>query len=250
MKSVCLLFACILFSAKLFATAQAPDYLIIDTDTIAIHSNPLEEYLKDHPLPTPANGIVSMSTANWRGYVAYFKFEGDKLVVENIYRGYYDDAADKYIRESIYKEAFGETKNFPCDFYSGLLICPYGKLLNYIHMRYASTYEYYKLFEIKNGIKVKSKDFLADEFATFKREYYKYFKTTEEYKEQVRTMREVIADSDKRRAELFPKSEDGPKENEYLKEKEAAYKAEKDLDVFMFLMIDDYIKTIDIPNKQ
>jgi hypothetical protein len=71
-------------SIKLFATAQVPDYLIIEKDTLMIQSNPLEGYFKEHPIP--ANLITTMSTANWRGYIAYFKFLNGKLVVENIYK--------------------------------------------------------------------------------------------------------------------------------------------------------------------
>jgi hypothetical protein len=253
MRRLFLLFACFIFSVKLFATAQVPDYLIIDNDTIRIHSNPLEQYFEKHPLPIPANGIVSASTGNWRGYVAFFKFHDNKLVVENIYKEQHQNETGKYEYKliSIYKDVFGEAQNFPCDFYTGLLICPYGKMLNYVHMGYGSTFEYYKLFEIKDGIKIKAKDFLADEYNKFKLDYFKYYKTTQAYKDEYAKMKEVMSDVDKN----MPVFEDDEpkskrKENKYLKQKEAEFNLEKELDSFMFFTLDNYMNTIDIPNKQ
>ena len=102
-----------LVSTKSFATAQVPDYLIIGVDTLRIQSNPLEEYFKTNPIPE--NLITSISTANWRGYIAYFKFLDNKLVVENIYKKDYKDGNNgesDYFLTSIYKDIFGLKANF------------------------------------------------------------------------------------------------------------------------------------------
>lgn len=256
MKKLFFLFTYVFFSVKLFATAQAPDYLIIDKDTLRIHSNPLEQYFIEHPLPR--NLITTMSTGNWRGYIAYFKFVDNKLVVENIYKEHYQRTKNgerDYSLISIYKDVFGEIQNFPCDFYTGLLICPYGEIVQYVHMGYSSQYEFYKLYEIKSGIKTKSKDLAGEAFSQFKIDYYQYFKTTEEYQEKAKEFRkmmvEVDMDLNRDLSELEEKkSKKAPKENKYLKQKEAEFKADKEVDSFMFLFLDDYIKTIDIPNKQ
>jgi hypothetical protein len=90
MKFLKLFFAfIILVSVKSFATAQVPDYLIIDKDTLQIQSNPLEKYFETNPFPQ--NLMHSVSSANWRGYIAYFKFLDGKLVVENIYKEDYKE---------------------------------------------------------------------------------------------------------------------------------------------------------------
>jgi hypothetical protein len=256
MKKLFFLFVCVFFSVKGFATAQAPDYLIIDKDTLKIHSNPLEQYFIKNPLPQ--NLITTMSSGNWRGYIAYFKFVDNKLVVENIYKENYqrtEKGERDYSLISIYKAVFGEVQNFPCDFYTGLLICPYGEIVEYVHMGYSSQYENYKLFEIKSGLKSKSKDLTGEAFNQFKLDYYHYFKTTEAYKEKAIEFRKMMIEVDMDLTKPFMEMEEknkkrAPKENKYLKQKEAEFRADKELDSFMFLFLDDYIKTIDIPNKQ
>ncbi|MRX67872.1 hypothetical protein SAMN06265349_105249 [Flavobacterium resistens] len=250
MKLYRLFFVFLLFSFKSFATAQVPDYLIVDKDTLMIQSNPLEDYFKEHPMPKSLNR--SISTANWRGYVAYFKFLNGKLVVENIYKEDYSENEKgdlKYLLTSIYKEIFGDRKNFECNFYSGLLICPSGKMLEYVHMGYSSVYENYDLIEIKNGVNIKSKKFTGKEFQKFKMDYFKYFKQTDEYKLKAKEFKEMMAENN------FPNSsfvEGNPgigKENQALKKREAEFRAEKQVDSFMYVYLSDYIKTIEIPTN-
>jgi len=238
-----------LVSTKSFATGQAPDYLIIDKDTLFIQSNPLEEYFKDHPIPD--NLITNLSSANWRGYVAYFKFVAGKLVVENIYKKDFKENSDgktEYVRTSIYKDLFGTNTNFPCDFYSGLLICPSGDLIEYVHMGYSSVYQNYNLIEIKNGINIKSKKFTAEEFQKFKRDYFNYFKQTEEYKTKVKDFKEMGMGADLSNGSFLIENPGIGKVNQSLKKKEAEFKADKLIESFMFVYLSDYMKTIEIPN--
>ncbi len=246
-----------LFSVKVFATAQVPDYLIINKDTLKIHSNPLEEYFKVNPFPE--NLITMRSSGNWRGYVAFFKLIDNRLVVENIYKENHDvneGEKYKYVLKSIYKDVFGDKKYFPCDYYSGLLVCPYGEMLQYVHMGYSSLYENYKLFEIKSGINVKSKELSGKGFQDFKIDYYKYFKTTREYKIKSDEFKKMMIEINKDIEKSYFDNEDSSqkeklkKENIFLKQKEAEFKLDKEVDSFMFLFLDDYIKTIDIPKKE
>ena len=70
----------IIFSLnKISATAQAPDYLIIEKDTLKLHCNPLETYFEKNPLPD--NTFTTISTGLWRGYIAYFKIKNNKLIL-------------------------------------------------------------------------------------------------------------------------------------------------------------------------
>jgi hypothetical protein len=240
-----------LLSAKSFATAQAPDYLIIDNDTLKIQSNPLEKYFEIHPFPQ--NLTHSVSSGNWRGYIAYFKFLDGKLVVENIYKEDYKENSKgetDFFLTSIYKDVFGTKSNFECDFYSGLLICPSGNIVEYIHMGYSSIYENYNIIEIKNGINIKSKKFTASEFQKFKIDYFKYYKRTEEYKLKVKEFKDEtdggigVSDS------VFLIENPGlGRENKSLKKKEAEFRADKEIDSFMFAFLSDYMKTIEIPTN-
>ncbi|KAF2510832.1 hypothetical protein EYY60_10015 [Flavobacterium zhairuonense] len=240
----------LLLSFKSFATAQVPDYLIVGKDTLRIQSNPLEGYLKDHPIPE--NLITSVSSANWRGYIAYFKFLNGKLVVENIYKEDYvekENGNSSFSLVSIYKEIFGKQKNFECNFYSGLLICPSGKMLQYVHMGYSSLYENYDLIEIKDGVNVKSKKFTAEEFQKFRKDYFRYFKSTEEYKIRFNEFKEMGFSPEYSNSSFLIVNPGTGRENESLKKKEAEFKVGKQIDSFMFAFFNDYIKTIEIPTK-
>lgn len=250
MKFLKVLFAFIfLLSFKSFATSQVPDYLIIKEDTLAIQSNPLEGYFKDHPIPGKLR--TSISSANWRGYIAYFKFLDGKLVVENIYKEIYKENSNSkadYLLTSIYKDVFGTNSNFECNYYSGLLICPSGKILQYVHMGYSSIYESYNLIEIKKGVNLKSKKLNAEEFYKFKRDYFKYFKRTEEYKIKAKDFKETIQ-SDLSNGLYLSENPGIGRKNESLKAKEAEFKADKQVDSFMFAFLNDYMKTIEIPTN-
>jgi hypothetical protein len=239
----------LLLSLKSFATAQVPDYLIVGKDTLFIQSNPLEEYFKKHPIQE--NLIKNISSANWRGYIAYFKFLDGKLVVENIYKEDYvenKNGKTDYILTSIYKDIFGRTSNFQCDFYSGLLICPSGSMINYVHMGYSSVYDHYNLIEVKNGMNIKSKEMTGEEFQKFRRDYFKYYKRTEEYKLMAKEFKEMTVQSSNNGSFLIGNPGIG-RENESLKKKEAEFNAEKQVDSFMFAFLSDYMKTIEIPTN-
>lgn len=236
-------------STRLFATGQVPDYLIIEKDTLFIQSNPLEEYFKNHPIPD--NLITNLSSANWRGYVAYFKFVNGKLVVENIYKeDFKEDRNGKteFIKTSIYKDIFGKKINFPCNFYSGLLICPSGDIVEYVHMGYSSLYQNYNLIEIKNGNTIKSKKFTAEEFQKFKKDYFNYYKKSEEYKAKVKEFKDMGQESEYPGSSLRVVHPGIGRENKSLTKKEAEFKADKFIESFMFIYLNDYMKTIEVPN--
>lgn len=250
MKFLRVLLGIIFFgSTKLFATGQVPDYLIIEKDTLFIQSNPLEEYFKDHPIPD--NLVTNLSSANWRGYVAYFKFVAGKLVVEDIYKeDFKEDSNGKtqFIKTSIYKDIFGSRANFSCDFYSGLLICPSGDIVEYLHMGYSSLYQNYDLIEIKHGINIKSKKFSAAEFLKFKKDYFNYYKKTEEYKTKVKELKEMEQESDFSGGSFETMNPGTGRVNKSLKKKEAEFKANKLVESFMFVYLSDYMKTLEVPN--
>jgi hypothetical protein len=251
MKLLKLLFTFVfLVSTKSFATAQVPDYLIIDKDTLQIQSNPLEKYFETNPFPS--NLIHSVSSANWRGYIAYFKFLEGKLVVENIYKEDYKENSKgetDFFLTSIYKDVFGTKSNFECDFYSGLLICPSGNIIEYVHMGYSSLYENYNLIEIKNGINIKSKKITGKEFQKFKIDYFKYYKRTDEYKLKVKEFKENSEGEFGMSSTFLIENPGIGKENKSLKQKEAEFRADKQIDSFMFAFLNDYMKTIEIPTR-
>jgi hypothetical protein len=237
--------------SKTYATGQIPDYLITVNDTLSLHCNPLESYFEKNPLPE--NLIIQTSTALWRGYIAYFKIENNKLVVENIYKVEYHTTENGGHKEkliSIYDIAFNGIKKVECDFYSGVLICPYGKMIEYVHMGYSSIYENYKLYEIKDGIFQKEKSFTSDEFMQLKIKHFEKYKKTEEYKKKFDELINASKDSEKEMERMFGGISDEDKKrktkNKYLYEKEKQIEEIKMTDNFLFLFVSDNIKTIDV----
>jgi len=129
-------------------TAQVADRLIYEGKPISIFSNPLSLYLRQNKL-----SFQSPHTANWRGYVATWeikKFED----VERLYL--IKLSAHKTYDEIIgLKDLFPGSKAVFAHWFTGVLRCPQGELLEYVHMGYASTYEYELFMEFKQGILIK-----------------------------------------------------------------------------------------------
>jgi hypothetical protein len=68
---ILILFSLISLNQKVFGTAQIPDFLIYEGDTLSIYANPLESYFENHPRPDSLFAEVGYnSTACWRGYVS------------------------------------------------------------------------------------------------------------------------------------------------------------------------------------
>lgn len=59
---------------------------------------------------------------------------------------------------------------------------PYGKLINYVHMGYGSTYRNYILLEINEGSLQEAERFSYNEYERFKERQFAAFKQTEAYK--------------------------------------------------------------------
>ena len=70
-KNILLIAFLILFNInKTNATAQRPDYLIIENDTLKLHCNPLEGYFEKKSITTRFKGFNS---GLWRSYIAFLK---------------------------------------------------------------------------------------------------------------------------------------------------------------------------------
>jgi hypothetical protein len=135
-------------SQFLFATAQFPELLIVEKDTIKMYTNPLEAYFERKGERSIGNiEMVSSCTALWRGYVATWKLTNDSLFLVGI----------KISGHSKTASAIGITEEFKsssvfANWVSLSVICPYGNLIQYMHQGYSSIYEYEKEFEFINGL--------------------------------------------------------------------------------------------------
>lgn len=142
-----------LFSQGLAATAQAPDILYYNGDTLSLFCNPLESYF-DETNPRPkliVPGVNCMSTACWRGYIAFWQIENDSLFLLRI-----EDCCQNSIPiKADLSLLFGDkviNGRVYADWCNGELYSPLGKLIHYEHMGYASIYEKELFITFKQGI--------------------------------------------------------------------------------------------------
>ncbi|TRX66318.1 hypothetical protein [Carboxylicivirga sp. M1479] len=134
-------------SSKASATHQIPDYLVIETDTFELFSNPLTAYFNfKNEKKINEHHIKSLHSACWRGYIATWQLENDSLFLIKI-EG--KNANNEAISYDLKKE-FGNTKVY-AEWFTGTLISPRGNRLQYHNMAYASVYEKEMQYHVWNG---------------------------------------------------------------------------------------------------
>jgi len=187
----------IFLSVSAFATAQYPDKIFYDGKEYDLLSNPMELYFQKNPGRKPQTEMKS--TALWRGYVASFEIKDGELLLKDV-RIMVDPSTNKkdYERgwKSVLSDVVPDGKPLKIDWFAGLLVLPYGKLVNYVHMGYASTYENYILLEIAAGDFKKAKQFGHEEYSAFKDRQFEAFKKTDEYKKIVEDLKKNRNNSD------------------------------------------------------
>lgn len=139
-----------------FATSQIPDYLIYKGDTVALFSNPLEQYFKQTGKRELINFVGCGSTACWRGYKAIWELKNDSLFLRQITSCHKHCGYE--IKNADLNKMFG-TDNVFANWFTGKLTIPQGKQLQYIHFGYASIYESELHVSFKNGLKRTEKMF-------------------------------------------------------------------------------------------
>lgn len=138
----------IILGDKSFATGQFGDLLIIGKDTVWIASNPLEKYFEKKGSRLIDNSeLISNCTALWRGYVATWRLDSNKLYLIRIQTNY---CGDNPIEVPLTKE-FGSNNVF-ANWFSEIIVRPKGKLVQYVHMGYGSIYEEEIFYEFENGV--------------------------------------------------------------------------------------------------
>jgi hypothetical protein len=176
----------VLIQTLTFATAQMPDRIIYNGQQFSLHTNPLEPFFEKHPDKRP-HGFGS--TALWRGYVATFEIVDEELRLKDIeVRRQVGKEYDKWI--SVIHEVFEPGMIVKVDWFTGLLVLPYGKRTNYVHMGYGSTYRRYHVLEIDRGSFIRSRRFNGHQYERFKEQQFIAFRQTEEYKTLVESLKQ------------------------------------------------------------
>lgn len=132
------------------ATAQIPDILVVGNDTLYLFCNPLQSYFDEtHPRPDDMWGMGS--TACWQGYQAYFEIRSDSLFLTGIRLGRKGDSTDFYPLARLFGDKATPGGVFAY-WVSDTLSCIGGELMFYIHMGYASMYEFDIEYEVQKGM--------------------------------------------------------------------------------------------------
>jgi len=140
------------FIFESFATAQIPDRLVYNGDTVSIFSNPLEQLPNIENLRPKLFGEKQgcNSTACWRKYQAEWEILNNELYLIGIYSCcFYEDKIQSNL-EKLFPDKF-ENGKVKADWVTANILSPQGKQLYYVHMGYESLYEKEVVYEIENG---------------------------------------------------------------------------------------------------
>lgn len=147
-RIVILVIAFLVIPSSSWATAQFPDLLIYKGKTEHIFTNPLEQYFRSQH-HRPPKLLEASCSALWRGYVATWMIKKDKLYLLRVVEGTCEHGAPEIPISKIFP---GKKPPVFASWYSGTLLIPQGKEINYVHMGYQSTYEHELHIMIKNGV--------------------------------------------------------------------------------------------------
>lgn len=147
-------------------TAQEPDILQYEGKRFGIIAIPLEQYFGTDTLRP---NFVPESTSNRRGYVAEWEIRADWLYLTGLSgricvkpaevggqtspwcQGGHLGACD--IRSASLESIFGVHRELIfADWFTGEITAPHGKMIEYVHMAYASRFERYLIFDLEDGI--------------------------------------------------------------------------------------------------
>ena len=122
-------------------TAQARESLIYKGEEILMAAEPLSQYLKNRNIK-----FIFTSTACWRGYYGQWEIRDSKLYLIGL---------EAYIEGNT---EVGLDYLFPnqnivfANWFSGEIRIPQGRMLDYVHMGYASLYERDLILAFENGL--------------------------------------------------------------------------------------------------
>jgi hypothetical protein len=125
-------------------TAQASESLTYNGEEFAMCTEPLSAFFSAGGKDP---GFVSMDTACWRGYVGEWEVLEDRLYMVGL-EGMLEGGTEATL-ETVFP---GFPDRVFAHWYSGTIRIPQGKLLDYVHMGYASVYERDLILTLENGV--------------------------------------------------------------------------------------------------
>jgi hypothetical protein len=148
MKSVVFIFTLLLAFTPAFATGQAPDKILYEGRLRSLFSNPLEDYYEDEEKrPLFMVSPNTMTTGNWRGYIATWEIKDGTLYLTHV-KAWIENRRVTLQRLFGKRVRKGKVK---ASWFSGELRIPDGKMLQYVHMGYGSVYEREIFLTVEKG---------------------------------------------------------------------------------------------------
>jgi hypothetical protein len=130
-------------------TAQASESLLYQGETLSMCTDVLNFYFVMADMEAP---FVAPHSALWRGYVGTWEIKDDRLYLIDL-RGELKNGQNGSV-DDIFP---GSTDRVFAHWFTGRLRAPQGKMLQYIHMGFNSTYEFDLLIEIDRGVVTRTK---------------------------------------------------------------------------------------------
>ena len=128
-------------------TAQFREKLTYNGKEYGLATEPLERYLDEHDFE-----FYAWCTACWRGYTGDWLIENDRLYLVGFHGWVLESSSENHKSYCVDMNYLfpGQEKVF-ADWFSGEIRIPYGEMLQYYHMGYASIYEKELFLEFENG---------------------------------------------------------------------------------------------------
>lgn len=176
-------------SGTAMATAQQADLIVIDGETLALLSNPFEQYRRSqHPdldLHAPdSTGSICIQSGNHRGYVATFRIRDGRLLLDEIVSPACIDREERSLRRMF----FDRDEAVPAEWFTGVLVVPVGERVAYAHLGYGSVYQRYRLHRVEKGIVVETATMVADAYVAYRERQFRIHRTTQAYRDALASM--------------------------------------------------------------
>jgi hypothetical protein len=158
----------------------------------------MQTYFQKYPDKNPVKGIGPSFL--YRGCLATFEFQDNNLVLKDIETARIDSTIEHsgIIWKSIKNQFLPEGEILKIDWFSGVLILPYGDILNPHDpgAKFFDDFKYsnYILIAVKNGKFAGERKFDYKELDQFAEKQYQAFKKTEAFKEKLLELRKDLTD--------------------------------------------------------
>ncbi len=137
---------------NVYGTAQKPDILIYENDTLNIFTNPLSDSSSKICKDASFCQKRCRSTNCWRGYVATYKIINKKLYLMNL-----SDCCDGKLKVDLsiaFQDKYDKNGVF-ISWFNDTIYAPRGEVIYYSHMGYETVYQKEIRLILNNGVLVK-----------------------------------------------------------------------------------------------